>query len=215
MDKNTVLSLIEKIAEEKLSADSSGHGYDHVRRVSRLAGFLAKRNGADEFIARAAGFLHDYCRPDELEKGFPHYGAEAIAIIRSRLAPLPLGDEDKEAILLSISEHENYPHNGDPSASTLEGKILQDADRLDAIGAIGVARNFMFTAVVKGKMFDPSADRANTGCDTAIAYFYTMMLPLAEHLYTEDAKRLAEGRIRFLEGFLKEFYDEWFLEDLS
>ena len=211
-----LLSRIRTAVYDKLSKESTGHDFNHVERVSRLAGYLAKENDADEFICRAAGYLHDYCRPDERSLGQLHYGNVSIAQIAGVLEEIGVNADDMESILICIAEHECYPHKGEPEASTIESKILQDADRLDAVGAIGIARTFMFTGAVDGMMFDPSADRKNTGCDTAIAYFYTMLLELPVHMYTPQAKQIAVKRKEFIKNYLEEFYDEWFLsEDLA
>lgn len=106
-----------------------------------------------------------------------------------------------------------------PPMQSLEGKIVQDADRLDALGAIGIARTFVYTGWKGQQIHNPGKDfnsldyRSND--KTAIYHFYEKLLKIKDLLNTDSAKKIAKNRHHFMENFLNQFYREWELMDLE
>lgn len=209
MSDSELVARIQARAKGKMMSDPSGHDFYHAVRVANLCCYLARKTGADETICVLLGYLHDFCRPDELSTGLPHWGPQALEIIRNVLVEEGLDTERMEKILISVGEHENYPHLGAKSATIPESQILQDADRLDAMGAIGIARTFMFTGAVGGKMFNPDQEKENWTANTAIGYFHNMLLRLPESMYTNEAKEIAQQRQKLIKDYLDTFYTQW------
>ena len=204
---------IEAFVREKLGGDHSGHDVHHCLRVRRVAEQLAAReNGCDEVVVVCAALLHDV--PDkklcpDVEKA----KAEVIDVLKRN------GVDDKrvEHIMHIIDNISFKGFHVDTTMSTIEGKVVQDADRLDAIGAIGVARCFAYGGSVGSPMYGPevkpelhTSEEAYRGSrSSSIAHFYEKLLHLKDRMQTESGRKVAEKRHAYLEGFLTEFLDEW------
>lgn len=203
------LAYIKEEVRRKLSSDATGHDYFHVERVAKLAGQMAQAEEADSLVCQAAGYLHDYCRPDEKERGICHTGEEALSIIRDILNASGLDERRREMVMECIAQHEYYPHLGGKAPRLMESRILQDADRLDAIGAIGIARAFMFAGAHGNPMYLPEAGRENAGTKSAVAHFYEKLFLLAGEMHTEAGRKTADHYHEVMKHFLEEFYDQW------
>ena len=193
--------MIEKameFAREIFSGDASGHDFDHTMRVYRMATRLAKEEGADMEIVQLAALLHDVddhkLSPETCENHL-----RAVTFLRKNGV-----DEEKIRIITDIISRISFSANrGAPS--TLEGKCVQDADRLDAMGAIGIARTFAYGGSRGRRMHDPDGNDPNA----TIQHFYDKLLLLKESMNTPTARRLAEDRDRFMRSYLEQFYAEW------
>lgn len=134
----------------KMNQDTTGHDFFHAVRVMELAVDIADELGADREMAMIAGLLHDYYRKEEKQTGRLHYGPEAIDGLRREFESLlvpGIEEERFEQVLIAISRHEEYAFTlggADRKELSIDTQILQDADRIDAIGAVGIARTFMF-----------------------------------------------------------------------
>ncbi|HIJ05854.1 MAG: Metal dependent phosphohydrolase [Methanomicrobiales archaeon 53_19] len=171
---------------------SGSHGFDHTARVTRLCRSIGIREGADMAILIPAALFHDIARPLEEETGIPHeeQGAEmAEAYLRSIQYP---GDMI-HSICHAIRVH-RYSLGIAPE--TPEAEILSDADKLDAMGATGIARTFM------------QAGEEASGIPGAVAHFHLKLLKLKNRMYTETAREMAEERHAFLVDFLRELEHE-------
>lgn len=211
----TELEILQKTAqyvEEKLTGEGSGHDWWHIVRVRQMAERLALEEGANSFICQMAALVHDLA--DEKIVGSEEAG---LAEVHQLLDSLGLSDHQTQEILTII---QNISYKGGTLRDvslTLEGQIVQDADRLDAIGAIGVARTMVFSGHKQRPIHDPQVAvreqmtleeyRSNQG--TAISHFYEKLLKLKDLMNTQTAKRLAQGRHDFLELYLEQFYAEW------
>lgn len=192
------------------AGDASGHDWPHIERVVRMARTLCEAEGGDPFICELAAVLHDVAD----EKLNPTKEA-SLARVRDWL--------DSEAIEADVREHVMNIvstmsfSSGHATMRTLEGWIVRDADRLDAIGAVGIARTFVFAGRKGHPIHDPNLppragmtkEQYRTGKTTAINHFYEKLLTLKDLLYTETAKRIADERHRFMENYLQQFYKEW------
>ena len=187
-----------EFARQVFAGDASGHDFDHTLRVFHMATRLATEEGADLQTVQLAALLHDV----DDRKLSPHTCQNkdrAVGFLRENGAAEP----EIRKIVQIISEISFSEGNGSPS--TLEGMCVQDADRLDAIGAIGIARTFAFGGSRGRRMHDPDGmDRTST-----IQHFYDKLLLLKDRMNTDAGRRIAEQRHEFLCIFLDEFYGEW------
>jgi uncharacterized protein len=167
--------------------DKKSHDSGHVERVTRLAVFIAKREGADVEVVRKAAELHDIARDK------PNHAIEGAKMAREILRKQGYGEDFIEKVVHCIEAH-SFSSGIEPK--TLEAKVLSDADKLDAIGAIGVARAFMF-----------SGEHGRSIEDT-LKHFEEKLLKLKDLMFTETAKKIAEERHRFLEEFYRRLKEE-------
>lgn len=193
-----VIENAKVFAKDIFSADSSGHDYHHTLRVHGLARTIAEAEGADMAVVELAALLHDVddhkLSPDTAENK-----DRAVTFLRSQGV-----DETLIRRIVRIIDQISFSRNTLPP-DTLEGQCVQDADRLDAIGAIGVARTFAFGGSHGRAMHDP--DGQNSG--SSIAHFYDKLLLLKQRMNTDTGRELARHRHEFLQSFLAEFLAEW------
>ncbi len=210
------MELINKTIElvkEKLEGTESGHDWFHIERVWKLSLKIQEKEGGDKLIIELAALLHDIADPKF------HNGDETIAtkIVTEFLTEQKV---DKETIdkVVFIIENMSFKNRKDaPENLPLELKIVQDADRLDAIGAIGIARTFNFGGYKNNLMYHPdiepklnqTKEEYKKSNGTTINHFYEKLLLLKDLLNTETAKEIAEHRHQFMLQFLDEFYKEW------
>ncbi len=203
----------EGFVRERLAGEASGHDWWHVDRVRRTALRLAEEEGADRVVVELAALLHDVA-----DWKF-HGGDDAAgpALATSWLRSLGVG-EDVVAHVAEIIAGLSFKGAGVPTPPrTTEGAVVQDADRLDAIGAIGVARAFAYGGFRGQPIYDPdvavelhqTAERYKRGAGSSVNHFHEKLLLLKDRLNTESARRIAAGRHRFLEEYLERFHAEW------
>ncbi|MCP1662520.1 MAG: HD domain-containing protein [Methanocalculus sp. MSAO_Arc1] len=191
METDDGIDLIQRHVRAFLK-ESGSHGFDHTARVTRLCKRIGLREGADMSVLIPAALFHDIARPLEEETGIPHeeQGSEmAAAYLTSAGYP---GDQ-VAAITHAIRSHR---FRSGVLPETREAKILSDADKLDAMGAAGIARTFM------------QAGEEGTGISGAVAHFHEKLLKLKDRMYTEAAREIAEERHAFLRMFLQELERE-------
>lgn len=192
-----LLKKAEAFAREVFAGDASGHDIDHTLRVLHMAQRIAAEEGADEQLVQLAALLHDVddrkISPDT---------CETLDRARSFLHSCDVSPEKTERILRIIS-CVSFSSGGRPDS--LEGKCVQDADRLDAMGAIGIARAFAFGGSRGRRMHDPEGKTEGT----TISHFYEKLLHLEGLMNTDTGRRIARERHSFMEHFLGEFNREW------
>ncbi len=185
-------------AREVFAGDASGHDFDHTLRVYRMATTIAKQEQADLEIVQLAALLHDV---DDRKLSPQTYENKDNAV--SFLQDNGMDEDKIRTIVEIISQISFSAGNGAPR--TLEGKCVQDADRLDAIGAIGIGRAFAFGGSRGRPIHDPDGNDKTT----TIQHFYDKLLLLKDRMNTETGKALAHQRHRFMEEYLQQFYAEW------
>ena len=194
---------------KRFYSDKGGHGFDHVERVHRMAMLIARREGADLRIVDAAAWLHDMARATEDETGKCH-AEEGATMSRAALRKMGFPESKIPAVAHAISVHR---FSKQKRAETLEAKILQDADRLDALGAICIARVFMYNGHRGLPLYDPGKkpEKHYHGQDTtAINHFYEKILKIKPELFhTKSARKIAKRRYGFVKEFLRRFKLEW------
>ncbi len=213
IDRDELIRRTAEHVRRTLDGEPSGHDWWHVYRVWKSAQVIAREEGADGFVVELAALLHDLS-DRKLNGGDITLGPR---VAREWLTAQGVEAEVVEHVGEIIADL-SFKGAGVPTPMrTLEGKVVQDADRLDALGAVGIARCFAYGGH-KGRMLhDPeqspemhqSAESyyANTG--TAINHFYEKLLLLAERMSTAAGRRIAQGRHAFLEEFLDRFHAEW------
>ena len=215
-DPSDRCELIRRTAEHvrrTLTGEPSGHDWWHVHRVWKNALAIAREEPADRFVVELAALLHDLS-DRKLNGGDITRGPK---VAREWLAAQGV-DEGTIAHVCEIIADLSFKGAGVPTPMrTREGQVVQDADRLDAIGAIGIARCFAYGGHKGRLMHDPeqrpdlhaSAESYYANQGTAINHFHEKLLLLSERMNTEAGRRIAQGRHSFLEQFLARFYEEW------
>jgi len=212
---------INKLKPEVLKLfknDSSGHDITHLERTMNLALYLQKFEGGDKIVIGISAFLHDVHRILQNETGKFVSPKDSLWKVKEILSVVDLSNEQLKQILHAIEYHEVYnwnnPQNKENDINTL---ILQDADNLDAIGAIGIGRTFTYGGAHNVPMYDNTvslemkndyAEEKGNDAST-IHHFYHKLFKLGENMNTQKAKELADSRIQFMKQFVEEFLDEW------
>lgn len=209
--QDEIIELAEKFVKEQLQHDSSGHDWWHIHRVRQLAVRIAEKEGANPFICELAALLHDVADVKLNES------KEAGIAKLENWAGHHVEDANVKDQILHIISTMSFNGGHNLPMTTLEGQIVQDADRLDALGAIGIARTFAYGGAKGRLMHDPESTpteftseieyRKNNG--TSINHFYEKLLKLKDLMNTNYAKELAAHRHQFVEDYLNQFYDEW------
>jgi uncharacterized protein len=211
MDKEKILAEAAAYARAELQKDSSGHDWWHIDRVTKLARRIAIAEGADPFVCELAALLHDIA--DEKLNESEQAG---LSKVRDWLNANGVPEPEAKHVLEIIATM-SFKGGNRPGMRTLEGRVVQDADRLDAIGAVGIARCFAYSGWKGQLIHDPeqkprqqmTAEEYRTGKSTAINHFYEKLLLLKDRMNTEFAKEMAAERHRVMEEFLARFYQEW------
>lgn len=207
-------TLIDQTAEFVRRAslgEGSGHDWWHIYRVHKMAVHLAEKEQADLFTVQLAALLHDM---DDWK-----FHKEGSVNAANHLKTLALDTQTIQAVLHMIAQVSYRGAGEDTTPDTLEARVVQDADRLDAIGAIGIARAFAYGGAKQRLLFDPalppvmhsSFEEYKSKTSHTINHFYEKLLLLKERLHTATARQIAGKRHAFMEQFLENFYEEWFL----
>jgi len=207
MTGDSVFESIRKKSEGFFS--HSHHSKDHVERVYNLAVKIGKEENADLEVLKAAALLHDVARALEDEGKVEDHSVEGAKIARKILEETGFPAHKVEEVVHCIEAHRF--RNGS-EAKSLEAKILQDADRLDIMGAIGIARVFARGGWSNLPIHDPSIPPKNKYDGrslTSINHIYEKIIKAKDTMNTRAARRIAEGRHKFVEEFLDHFLKEW------
>jgi uncharacterized protein len=209
-------TTIQSVADEvraQLDGEGSGHDWWHIYRVWNMAKRIGDLEGADAYIVELAAFLHDIA-----DWKF-HGGDETVGpnmarqMLEKHFVPADVTDR-----ICNIIRGMSFKGAGvSTRMESIEGKVVQDADRLDAIGAIGIARAFAYGGHANRPMFEPDKkpvmhqtkeEYLKSGGST-VNHFYEKLLLLKDRMNTATTKEIAAGRHRFLEEYLDRFYQEW------
>ncbi|EHO54281.1 HD domain-containing protein [Lentilactobacillus kisonensis] len=205
------LRQIREFVEQQLEYETTGHDYTHIERVVKLAKLILKGEEADERLVLIAAYLHDVS--DDKVTTNPEEKRKAITNKLKEIGSDDLFIKNVFEIIDNMSYSANLKTHHKLS---IEGQIVQDADRLDAIGAIGIARTFYFGGHFGEMMYNPKimprkdmnkAEYRKRG--TVINHFYEKLLKLKDQMNTETAKKIANHRQQVMLEFLSEFTDEW------
>lgn len=180
--------------------EGSGHDWWHIDRVRKLALTIAKTEKADPVIVELGALLHDIA--DHKFHGGDHDIGHKTA--RAWLEKVEADAHIIEQVCYIV---QNISYSGGRAMESVEGKIVQDADRLDALGAIGIARCFAYGGHSGRELYNPESK--TTEKSPSINHFYEKLLLLKDRMNTKTGKKMAEARHAFIELYLDEFYKEW------
>lgn len=215
---NIVEAVIEKI-KSQFEGEVTGHDWHHIMRVYNLSRFIQEKEGGDLEIIELAALLHDIS-DHKFNGGKLDEGGKIASSILEELG----AEKDTITQVRYIVDNISYKGaNTKAEMTSLEGKIVQDADRLDAIGAIGIARTFAYGGNRNQPIYEPESkavlhhsfeEYASTKTNT-INHFYEKLLLLKDRLNTSTGISLGEERHQLMEGFLDSFFKEWNFNSLE
>lgn len=213
MDKKAIIKKTEEHVRKTLEGESSGHDWWHTYRVWKTASSIGKREKADLFVVQLAALLHDIA-----DWKF-HSGDDSVGpkVAREWLEKMRVEEETVSHVCEIMGKISFKGAKVKSEMGTKEGMIVQDADRLDAIGAIGIARCFAYGGHKGREMHSPTArpqmhesfDQYKNNKSSSINHFHEKLLLLKDLMNTETAKRMAGERHKFMEQFLDRFHMEW------
>lgn len=211
MDKNLIIEKAIEFVKKTFESDFSGHDYFHTMRVFKMANTIAEKEGADLEIVGFSALLHDVddrkLSPETCENK-----TRARGFLKEN------GIEDgKIELICSIIGQVAYMGKDSVVPSTVEGKCVQDADRLDAIGAVGIARAFAYGGNHNRYMHNPdiepklnmTAEEYRKSNSTTINHFHEKLFNLKDMMNTNSAKEIAKGRDEYMKEFVATFMAEW------
>jgi uncharacterized protein len=204
MNNTEVIRAIEEFAKSSIKEFDSGHDWWHLNRVRNLALFIQQsENKGDRYVIELAALLHDV--DDKKFRKTDGSGAEKIITDL-----LNIQSVKKEIIkeVVWINKYISFSSGQRIETKSYEFKIVQDADRLDAIGAIGIARAFNYGGFKNNAIYIPDVEGQGLKAST-IAHFYDKLLLLKDLMNTSTARKMSQERHNFLKKFLIEFYKEW------
>ena len=204
---NNALEYVEEI----FKTDYSGHDYFHTFRVYKMATNIAIKENANLEIVQLAALLHDV---DDVKLSPETHTNKDKA--RKFLASNNVNETNIE-IICQIIDEISYRGNDSVIPKTLEGKCVQDADRLDAMGAIGIARACAYGGNHNRVIYNPNinpnldmdAEEYHNHITTTINHFYEKLFKLKDLMNTDIAKDIAQDRERYMKDYISEFMDEW------
>lgn len=213
MNNEEVIDSIASLVKSKFEREASGHDWWHIYRVWQLSREIALSEKANLFIVEIAALLHDIA-DWKFHNGNEKAGSIEAAKILSQLSI----DQQTTLEVCTIIDEVSFKGAGvETPMSSLEGMIVQDADRLDAIGAIGIARTFAYGGHKGRQIYDPKInpemhqtfESYKKSTAPTINHFYEKLLLLKDRINTTTARKIAHKRHEFMETYLKEFFDEW------
>ncbi len=210
MYSHIINNAIEYV-REIFASDFTGHDFQHTMRVYKMATQLALQEGADLFTVQLSSLLHDV-DDRKLSPETSDNLTNARAFMKEQGV-----DEDRAVKICTIIKQVSFKGRDSVVPDTLEGKCVQDADRLDALGAVGVARAFAYGGAHRRAMYDPeikprlnmSEQEYFSSESSTVNHFYEKLFLLADMMNTESARKIAEYREGFMRGFIDEFIREW------
>jgi uncharacterized protein len=202
----------EQFVRDFLAHDHTGHDWWHIYRVRNTALKLARAEGADELVVELAALLHDVA-DEKLNGGDEAAGmARVSGFIKDSGVPVAIAEQ-----VLAIIREVSYKGAGVATpVSSVESAVVQDADRLDALGAVGIARMFTYGGARGRIMYHPdippvahqSAAEYRTAKSTTFNHFYEKLLLLKDRMNTASGRQLAEERHQFMQEFIRHFLQE-------
>jgi len=211
VDKEILLKATENFVKSVLEGDSSGHDWWHIFRVKNLALRIAEAEGADLFLVEISALMHDV---DDWKLSSNESGGEKT---KNWLKSCGMDEHIVDRICVIIDGVSFKGAGVNTSTNDIECKVLQDADRLDAIGAIGIARTFAYGGSRGRGIYDPTVlpemhsdfENYKKSNSPTLNHFYEKLLLLKDLMQTTMGRNLAQDRHEFMVRYLDQFYAEW------
>ncbi len=206
----TTIEEIKAYAMKRLMSAGDSHDWEHTLRVLRLCLRIGKKEGADLEVLKIACYMHDIARPhQDRSRGKVCHAERGAEIAKDILKNYPISEDKKANIIHCIKTHR---FRGKHKPVTLEAKVLFDADKLDAIGAVGVARAFLFAGEIGARLHNSVTDIENTepytAEDTGYREFLVKLSRIKDSMLTTEGMKMAEKR----HAFMVEFFERFLLE---
>lgn len=215
MNENSIIKKTKTFVKNRFIGAEGGHDWFHTKRVLANSIHIAKEENADLLVVQLAALLHDIA-----DSKF-HDGDETIGpkIASEFLKELNVDKSSREHIIKIIEtvSFKNSLSIEEEPFNSIELEVVQDADRLDAIGAIGIARAFNYGGFKNRELYNPeiepkttmSKEEYKSSSSPTINHFYEKLLLLKDKMNTNSGKKLAEKRHTFMLNYLDQFYKEW------
>jgi len=215
MDKEKIITATIAFVKKELKNAEGGHDWFHIERVFKNSILISKDEKVDVFVVSLAALLHDIADPKF------YNGDETVG---PKVATQFLKEQKVHATIIghvvSIIKNISFKNSFDTASenfTSIELEVVQDADRLDAIGAIGIARCFNYGGFKNRALYDPeiipdlkmTKEAYKKSTAPTINHFYEKLLLLKEQMNTASGKKIANNRHQFMELYLQQFYDEW------
>ena len=208
---HVIISDAVEFVKNTFKDDFSGHDYFHTLRVYKMSTKIAQQENADLTVVQLAALLHDV---DDVKLSPETHASKGRAIAFLKKHNI---SETMIKAICDIIDEVSFKGTDSVTPKTIEGMCVQDADRLDAIGAIGIARAFAYGGSHNRIIHDPGvkpAEHMNENeyrnhVSTTVNHFYEKLFRLKDLMNTAAAKKLAEQRERYMKNFISEFLDEW------
>ncbi|MFZ5982608.1 MAG: HD domain-containing protein [Patescibacteria group bacterium] len=213
MNKKQIIKNTEKFVKDNMPGDGSSHDWWHIYRVWKNAIYIGKKEKADMFVVELGALLHDIA-----DFKFHNGDDKAGAKVSRKWLESQKVDESTIEHVCDIVNNVSFKGSGVKSKiTTKEGMVVQDADRLDAIGAIGIARVFAYGGAKGREIHNPgtkvarhkSFEEYKNSDSTSINHFYEKLLLLKGLMNTKTGRMMAEKRHNFLKHYLEKFFKEW------
>ena len=206
-----VLKDIKTIAKKLFNGSRGSHDWEHTLRVYRLCERIGRAEGVDMEVLLIAAYLHDIGRSSQdASKGAVCHAQKGAEMAEPVVNKLPLSENQKENVVHCIRSHR---FRGNHNPETKEAKVLFDADKLDAIGAVGVARAFLFAGEVGARLHNPEMNIENTRPysidDTGYREYKIKLCKIRDRILTKEGRKLADERHGFMEEFFNRFLKEY------
>ncbi|MFT9371959.1 HD domain-containing protein [Liquorilactobacillus hordei] len=214
MDLSSKIANVHNFSLEQMSSDTTGHGFDHILRVVNMTKKILKNEPGNPLVTISAAYLHDIA-DDKLVSDPAVQNSKTIDFLSANAFS---DSEISEIMYITKNLSFSSSLGQNPPVLSISGQIVQDADRLDAIGAIGTLRAIYYGGKHSQVIYDPTikprilknkTEYRNLSKETIINHFYEKLLNLKKMMNTSTAKEIAEGRQAFMLSFLNEFTDEW------
>ena len=215
MNRKAILEKTKNFVKLRFKGAEGGHDWHHTKRVLANSIHIAKKENANLFVVQLAALLHDIA-DSKFYKGDETLGPKIASEFLKEHNVDQLSREHIIKIIENVS-YKNSLSNTGKSFNSIELQIVQDADRLDAIGAIGIARAFNYGGFKNRELYNPkispnmtmSKEEYKKSSAPTINHFYEKLLLLKEKMNTSTGKKLAEKRHDFMISYLDQFYQEW------
>ena len=210
--------IIERLREKVgtyFSKDASGHSIDHLERTLHYALYLQSKEGGDRLVVGISAFIHDIHRIMGAQQNRFVSPKESLPVVQEFLKDVDITENQKQRVLSAIEHHEEYSFgSGGINVSDIESLILQDADNLDAIGAIGLVRTIKYSIAHNIPDYDASVPLYQNAYDerkedpSTIHHINNKLIRLGENMNTKTARELAEKKTKLMKDFLDMFIKE-------
>lgn len=214
-----LIKKTELYVQLKIKNDASGHDWFHIQRVRRIACMLQAEEGGDIVVIELAALLHNL-----KEHNYPLYKDTKATLAMNAMLDVLEIEGDLRNKVVEAMESAKFKADGTQHSMLIEGKILQDANWLDSLGAIGIARAFasgghfnrvLYNPARKVRTKLPNKQYQQKQATTSLNYLQEKSLRVAQLLNTKTAQRIAQQRVEYLKNFIQQFLNEWDGVDLA